>query len=553
MKKEKKDRIISFQRSIACRSIFSVVVLLVLLSVFVSLIGHKSLTDALLNLYSKDAFLTADTAALLVDADRIQAYRDSNGTTEEYQTVYSDLDELCNSTDSTFIYVIIPDLTDFEHITFLFSTINHKSSYTMYDFLYYRPTTNDDYKEKYRALYDGTMDRALVIRDKGYIETDAHITAMVPIRGDDRQTKAILCVQRQMDVLARTRSRYLLNILFLLFLLAVIVIVSLSIYLYRVFLRPVQRITAETSRFARENSLPDKKLKETVYNRDEIGLLAESVDQMEEKINHYIDHMTQVAAERERMSAELSLAARIQADMLPNHFPAFPQRSEFDIYAVMDPARNVGGDFYDFFLIDDDHLYLSIADVSGKGIPAALFMMASKIILGNNAMALRSPAKILSATNMMIAKDNKEEMFVTVWLGILEISTGILTAASAGHEYPMLKKADGNFELFKDRHGLPVGAMAGVPYKDYELHLTPGSRLFVYTDGVPEAINTREEMFGTERTLRALNGNVDAEPSELLRNVSNAMKVFTEDTEQFDDTTMLVLDYRGTENSNSKQ
>ena len=553
MIKEKKDRIISFQRSIAFRSIFSVVVLLVLLSVFVSLIGHKSLTDALLNLYSKDAFLTADTAALLVDADRIQAYRDSNGTTEEYQTVYSDLDELCNSTDSTFIYVIIPDLTDFEHITFLFSTINHKSSYTMYDFLYYRPTTNDDYKEKYRALYDGTMDRALVIRDKGYIETDAHITAMVPIRGDDRQTKAILCVQRQMDVLARTRSRYLLNILFLLFLLAVIVIVSLSIYLYRVFLRPVQRITAETSRFARENSLPDKKLKETVYNRDEIGLLAESVDQMEEKINHYIDHMTQVAAERERMSAELSLAARIQADMLPNHFPAFPQRSEFDIYAVMDPARNVGGDFYDFFLIDDDHLYLSIADVSGKGIPAALFMMASKIILGNNAMALRSPAKILSATNMMIAKDNKEEMFVTVWLGILEISTGILTAASAGHEYPMLKKADGNFELFKDRHGLPVGAMAGVPYKDYELHLTPGSRLFVYTDGVPEAINTREEMFGTERTLRALNGNVDAEPSELLRNVSNAMKVFTEDTEQFDDTTMLVLDYRGTENSNSKQ
>ncbi len=553
MIKEKKDRIISFQRSIAFRSIFSVVVLLVLLSVFVSLIGHKSLTDALLNLYSKDAFLTADTAALLVDADRIQAYRDSNGTTEEYQTVYSDLDELCNSTDSTFIYVIIPDLTDFEHITFLFSTINHKSSYTMYDFLYYRPTTNDDYKEKYRALYDGTMDRALVIRDKGYIETDAHITAMVPIRGDDRQTKAILCVQRQMDVLARTRSRYLLNILFLLFLLAVIVIVSLSIYLYRVFLRPVQRITAETSRFARENSLPDKKLKETVYNRDEIGLLAESVDQMEEKINHYIDHMTQVAAERERMSAELSLAARIQADMLPNHFPAFPQRSEFDIYAVMDPARNVGGDFYDFFLIDDDHLYLSIADVSGKGIPAALFMMASKIILGNNAMALRSPAKILSATNMMIAKDNKEEMFVTVWLGILEISTGILTAASAGHEYPMLKKADGNFELFKDRHGLPVGAMAGVPYKDYELHLTPGSRLFVYTDGVPEAINTREEMFGTERTLRALNGNVDAEPSELLRNVSNAMKVFTEDTEQFDDTTMLVLDYKGTENSNSKQ
>ncbi len=249
-----------------------------------------------------------------------------------------------------------------------------------------------------------------------------------------------------------------------------------------------------------------------------------------------------------RIEAELSLATNIQADMLPNIFPPFPDRTEFDIYALMDPAKEVGGDFYDYFLVDDDHLCMVMADVSGKGIPAALFMMASKIILANNAMMGKSPAQILTDSNASICSHNREEMFVTVWLGILEISTGRLTAANAGHEYPVIKHADGEFELFKDKHGFVIGGMSGMKYKEYELTLEPGSKLFLYTDGVPEATDSQNRMFGAERMLAALNTDHTASPGQILKNVRAAVDGFTGDAEQFDDLTMLCVEYRGAEN-----
>jgi sigma-B regulation protein RsbU (phosphoserine phosphatase) len=211
----------------------------------------------------------------------------------------------------------------------------------------------------------------------------------------------------------------------------------------------------------------------------------------------------------------------------------------------MDPAREVGGDFYDFFLIDGDHLCMVMADVSGKGVPAALFMMISKTILQSCAMLGRSAGEILDKTNEALCSNNQVEMFVTVWLGILEISTGKLTAANAGHEYPALKRADGAFELFRDKHGLVIGAMDGVKYREYELQLRPGDKLFAYTDGVPEATDAGGEMFGLERMLDALNGQSGAEPEKILKNVRRAVDDFVQDAEQFDDLTMLCLEYRG--------
>ncbi|MBQ7152481.1 MAG: PP2C family protein-serine/threonine phosphatase [Clostridia bacterium] len=246
-----------------------------------------------------------------------------------------------------------------------------------------------------------------------------------------------------------------------------------------------------------------------------------------------------------RIESELNLATRIQADMLPNIYPAFPDRSEFDIYATMDPAKEVGGDFYDFFLVDNDHLCMVMADVSGKGVPAALFMMASKIVLANNAMMGKSPAQILQDTNAAICSNNREEMFVTVWLGILEISTGKITAANAGHEYPVLKTPDGGYELYKDKHGFVIGGMDGARYKEYEIQLQPGSRLFLYTDGLPEATASDNSMFGMERVLKALNESPDGETVPTLKHMRAAVEGFVKDAEQFDDLTMLCLEYKG--------
>ena len=231
--------------------------------------------------------------------------------------------------------------------------------------------------------------------------------------------------------------------------------------------------------------------------------------------------------------------------MLPSIFPPFPDRTEFNIFASMDPAKEVGGDFYDFFLVDDDHLCLVMADVSGKGVPAALFMMASKIILSNYAKMGKTPSEILTAANASICTGNKEDMFVTVWLGILELSTGKLTAANAGHEYPVLMQPDGKFELYKDKHGFVIGGMPKLKYKEYTIDMKPGSKLFLYTDGVPEATDAEKELFGNERMVAALNEKPDGSPQEILKTVRTSVDAFVKDAEQFDDITMLCLEYKG--------
>lgn len=251
--------------------------------------------------------------------------------------------------------------------------------------------------------------------------------------------------------------------------------------------------------------------------------------------------------ENSKIKTELNLATRIQSNMLPNIFPAFPERPEFDVYASMDPAKEVGGDFYDFFLVDEDHLCLVMADVSGKGVPAALFMMASKIILSNYAKMGKSPSEILTAANASICTNNREDMFVTVWLGILELSTGKLTASNAGHEYPVIMDPDGKFELYKDKHGFVIGGMEGLKYKEYSLYLKPGSKLFLYTDGVPEATDSNKALFGSERMVEALNEKPDQSPEDILKTVRRHVDAFVKDAEQFDDLTMLCMEYNGKE------
>ena len=283
------------------------------------------------------------------------------------------------------------------------------------------------------------------------------------------------------------------------------------------------------------------KMDDVYRTGDEIEILANTFGKLSDQMEEYLRHILAMTAEKERVGTELALATRIQADMLPNKFPAFPDRQEFHVFASMTPAKEVGGDFYDFFFVDDDRLALVIADVSGKGIPAAMFMMMAKNMIQNQAMAGHSPQEVLGTVNQLICENNKEEMFVTVWFGILDLASGILTAANAGHEYPVVKTPDGPFEVFKDKHGFVLGTMEGIRYKEYEMHLEPGAKLFVYTDGLSEAQNSEEELFGRDRIVQALNSAMDEPPEGLLRAVDEAVGEFVGDAEQFDDLTMLCV------------
>ncbi len=317
----------------------------------------------------------------------------------------------------------------------------------------------------------------------------------------------------------------------------------------RTVIDPINQITNAANQYVNDRnqgiSETEHFSKLEIHTGDEMESLCHVLGNMENALADYERNLTKITAERERIRTELDLATRIQEDMLPGTFPPFPDRGEFDIYASMWPAKEVGGDFYDFYLIDEDHLGLVIADVSGKGIPAALFMMASKIIIGDSAMMKISPAQILERANNLICLSNREQMFVTVWMGILEISTGKVTAASAGHEFPVIKNKDGDFELFKDRHGLVIGAMENMKYVDYEIAMEPGSKIFVYTDGVPEATNKDNEMFGTERMIDALNIDPKASPIDLLFLVKQSVDSFVGEAEAFDDLTMLCVEYHG--------
>lgn len=243
--------------------------------------------------------------------------------------------------------------------------------------------------------------------------------------------------------------------------------------------------------------------------------------------------------------AELNTATQIQNSMVPNIFPAFPERKEFDVYGAMYTAKEVGGDFYDFFLIDDKHLAMVMADVSGKGVPAALFMMASKILISDRTIMGGKPSEILEFVNNRICSSNQADMFVSVWLGILNIETGDMIAANAGHEYPVIRRNGGSFELLKDKHGFVIGGMEGMRYKDYEFTLKSGDALFLYTDGIPEANNSEKELFGNERMLDALNINDDGNPEEILATVKEEVRKFVGEADQFDDLTMLCLKYHG--------
>ena len=374
-----------------------------------------------------------------------------------------------------------------------------------------------------------------------------NISAMHPMTVNG-STVAIVGVEIPMTTLFGDLRRFVIFISLVALLATALLLLLGSAFFNRSVIRPIRLVSKEAEEFIKNDNKISEKLKE-IKTGDEIQSLSESLLKMEFGINEYIDNLTRVTAEKERIGAELNIATQIQADMLPRIFPPYPDRSEFDLYATMAPAKEVGGDFYDFFLIDDDHIALVMADVSGKGVPAALFMVIAKTLIKNRALMGGAPGEILRDVNEQLCEGNEAELFVTVWLAILEISTGKGIAANAGHEHPTIRRAGGKYELCVYKHSPAVAVMDGIRFADHEFELQPGDSLFVYTDGVAEATDSSNELYGTDRMLEALNREPDAEPEKVIANVNEGIKEFVKEAEQFDDITMLSFTYHGGPNS----
>ena len=535
------DKLKKITSKLSFRIIGGAVVLLVILTCIASIIGYIRFTQSLTNEYTDSAFRTAHTAAKIVDGNKIDEYLETKGNSEEYRRKWTNLNILCQEQNVTLVYAIAVDTTDYNSFLSVFNTVNENSIYTPWEVGYQRNTTNEEYRRIYIDIYENGLEKASIARTSNLGGKEPHITALIPIKNSEGTVTAILCVQRPMEELKTGRMDYLKWVSLSAILLILVSAWGASAYLKGQIIDPLAIIVNESKRFARENTKIDGEDLEQVSKITEIRELGNSVQLMEDDVIEYMQNLTEVTAEKERIGTELSLAASIQSDMLPNIFPPFPQITEFDIFASMDPAKEVGGDFYDFFLIDENRVGLVVADVSSKGVPAALFMMMSKIMINNYAMMGISPNEVLEKVNNAICQNNKNDMFVTVWFGILTYATGHVIAANAGHEYPAIKRANGEFEILQDPHGLVIGALEGMLYENYEFILEKGDTLFVYSDGVPDAINVSEEAFDRERMLEALNASSDEAPEELIKNMRVRIDNFVGEAAQYDDITMLAV------------
>ena len=534
------------RRNITLQILGGVVFVLGILSAIVSVIGYYEFTNAIEAQYGESAYNTANTARNLLTLEFLENKIDDIKERQMiYQLINTEWIRLVDTQGATYIYLFTASGENYSDVVFSLNVAKTSRNFTPFNPGYTIKQTDSRYLTAFKDIYDEGKEKVeiAVYRPAGdeYV-TGNHITVMIPVKNSAGKILGILGVERPMEELDNVRRAYLRHVLTAAGILLLIILVIYGRYLNRNLLKPIQNIAREAVRFARENTRSKSPLGERINISNEIGQLARTIDTMEGDVLNYIDNLTRVTKEKEQIKAELGVATQIQADMLPRDFPA---QKEFELYATMTPAKEVGGDFYDFFMIDDDHLALVMADVSGKGVPAALFMVRSRTLIKIRAQMGGTPKEILRDVNNQLCEGNDADLFVTVWLGILEISTGKVIASNAGHEYPAIFRAGGQYELLLTKHSPAVATMEGMKFREHEFELHPGDNIYLYTDGVAEATNIHDELYGTERMIEALNTTINSSAAETLFTMKKSVDEFSGEAPQFDDITMLCVKYFG--------
>jgi len=531
-----------------------VVALCVVLSAVAVAVSYRTFSRSMTDYYTRLGMNLVRTLASQLDPTELDYYYQTGKMDDGYYKTQQFIRDLVNSNDVLYLYVVRPHGVG---VTFLFDSDMEMTDSGQY--------TDGGYCAlgSYVDLTGGfaqNLDKLLAGEEVDpIIQNDASygwlMTAMTPVLNEDGTMAGYVMADISMNDVMQSRQTFLVGLAGLLAGLTAAFIVLFLLILRKRLVRPIDQLTQATGAFIQNNSQDfeagtAKVNVPEIRTGDEVEQLADSFRKMEEDMLAYIRSFIAITAEKERIGAELNVATQIQADMLPRIFPAFPERTEFDIYATMDPAKEVGGDFYDFFLVDDNHLAIVIADVSGKGVPAALFMVIAKTLIKNHAQNRESPGDVFTHTNEQLCEGNDAGLFVTAWMGILEIDTGEFVFVNAGHNPPLLKRANGSFEWLKSHPGFVLAGMQGVRYRENRMKLDMGDLLYLYTDGVTEATDGNLELYGEKRLQEALNRQGKVPVRQLLVGIRQSIDHFVGDVEQFDDITMLGLEYRGTGGEN---
>lgn len=514
---------------IHAKALAGIIVFTLLINIAMCISGSFIFNRAVQKIYNERGYVVANIILNQIDHEKIAEYSRTWYEDDYYQDMVQYLKYIQKFSSAAYIYIGVP--REDKTIKYIYDSGSNMG---------FVDPIAAPFDELWTAYTEGVRPKSYLVRHSQY----GYLTSScLPVKDRKGDVVALLFVDMNMEVIHSTLRRFIVNMVIIAFVLLGGFCFLNWHYMSTYIINPLMILTKNIKRFAEDTTTDDTL--NNIKTGDELEELAKSVQNMEQDIIDYIDNIQTITAEKERITAELNVATKIQADMLPRNFPPFPERKEFDIYATMTPAKEVGGDFYDFFLIDDDHLALVMADVSGKGVPAALFMVNAKTLIKYRALMDKkfSPSGILYDVNNQLCEGNYADLFVTVWLGIIEISTGKVVAANAGHEHPVIKRAGGDFELDIYKHSPAVAAMEGMKFGEHEFQLNHGDCLFVYTDGVPEATNVKNELYGPERMLKALNYNSDADVKELLETVEKDIDEFVEDSPQFDDITMLSFKY----------
>ena len=524
-----------------------IVAMAAVLGLVAAAVSYRTFSDSMTDYYNRLGTNLVRTLASQLKAEELDHYFETGEMDEDYYQIQSFIQDLVASNDVEYLYVVRPHGVG---VTFLFdSDMEVSAGGTYYEGGYCALGSyvelEGGFADNLDRLLAGLEVEPIVQQDESY---GWLMTAMTPVLHEDGTMAGYVMADISMNEVMNTRQTFLITLVALLAAVAVVFLIAFLMILRRKVIRPIDQLTQATGAFIQNNEEELAEGTATVNvpesrTGDEVEGLADSFRKMEEDMISYIRSFMEITAEKERIGAELNVATQIQADMLPRIFPAFPERREFDIYATMDPAKEVGGDFYDFFLVDEDHLAVVIADVSGKGVPAALFMVIAKTLIKNHAQNRDTPGAVFTQTNEQLCEGNDAGLFVTAWMGVLEISTGQFVYVNAGHNPPLLKRAGGQFEWLKSRPGFVLAGMEGIRYRENTLQLEPGDELYLYTDGVTEATNSSQELFGEERLQAALNEEPDLPVHKLLPKIKGCIDAFVGEAEQFDDITMLGLHY----------
>jgi sigma-B regulation protein RsbU (phosphoserine phosphatase) len=513
------------------------IVMSVVLTVVLSAVIAREYRKGMEEYYSTVAFNEAKIAALTINGDKIEEYASTLVKDDYYEEVRQTLLRAKRVIGLKYFYVVIP----YEDRMFYIWDAGGEGESGVRDL-----GDRDEYYGGGREVMRGAFlnrdgeEHILITNNEeyGYLAS-----AYTPILDSKGSPVALSGVDISMDMIDKQIGALIAAVVSVLSGVVLLFVIGYFVVIRIIVLKPINTLSKAAKTIAgRMDDLAAFSV--DVRTGDELQSLANAFTFMARELNAYILNLRAVTAEKERIGAELSVAADIQASMLPRIFPPFPDRGDLDLYASMRPAKEVGGDFYDFFFVGDDVLAVVIADVSGKGVPAALFMVVAKTVIKTYALSGKPPGEIFDAVNSALCENNETSMFVTAFMGFLDLKTGKLAYVNAGHNPPLLS-AGGRFEYMKLEPGLALAIMENINYQEGLVTLSRGDALILYTDGVTEAIDREEALFGDRRLSEKLNALAGTDMKDTVLALNAEIDAFAGDAEQSDDITLLAVKWLG--------